>query len=169
MRANALMKGNVDALLRARGQTRKDLAQWCRRGESWISKIMKEERREFPMKYFDRIADFFGIATYQLLQPGITALHERRKRPRRLVPDRRVSHVQAVIRGIDRQELIRLVLSESEDDQRALYASLLHGRLGGTERSNTPSDAPPAASGAASGRQSGPRRPRAHKARQAAS
>jgi len=87
------MKSNIDALLRARGQTRKDLAQWCRRTESWISKIMREDRREFPMQYFDRIADFFGIATYQLLQPGITPLTERRSKgtPRRSGKDRRIS------------------------------------------------------------------------------
>lgn len=92
MQANRLMKQNIDALLRARGQTRKDLALWCRKTESWISKIMRSERREFPMKYFDRIADFFGLATYQLLQPGINPLTERRSRlNRRVVPDRRIS------------------------------------------------------------------------------
>lgn len=95
MQANRLMKQNVDALLRARGQTRKDLAVWCRKTESWISKIMKEERREFPMKYFDRIADFFGLATYQLLQPGLSPMTERRtKVPRRTLKDRRVSNLK---------------------------------------------------------------------------
>lgn len=95
MQANRLMKQNVDALLRARGQTRKDLAVWCRKTESWISKIMKEDRREFPMKYFDRIADFFGLATYQLLQPGITPLTERRaKLDRRTLRDRRISNLR---------------------------------------------------------------------------
>jgi len=95
MQANRLMKQNVDALLRARGQTRKDLAVWCRKTESWISKIMKEERREFPMKYFDRIADFFGLATYQLLQPGLSPLTERRSKvSRRVVRDRRVSNLK---------------------------------------------------------------------------
>jgi hypothetical protein len=95
MHANRLMKQNIDALLRARGQTRKDLAVWCRKTESWISKIMKEDRREFPMKYFDRIADFFGIATYQLLQPGISPLTERRsKLDRRVMRDRRISNLR---------------------------------------------------------------------------
>lgn len=97
MRANSLMKSNINALLRARGQTRKDLAVWCRKTESWISKIMTEDRREFPMQYFDRIADFFGIATYQLLQPGITPLTERRaKVPRRSGMDRRMSALRLV-------------------------------------------------------------------------
>ncbi len=84
------MKRNIETLLKARGHHRKDLAQWCRRSESWISKIMGEDNREVPMKYFDRIADFFGIAVYQLFQPGINALTERRK-----VPERR--------KGIDRR------------------------------------------------------------------
>lgn len=92
MKANALMKHNIDAILKARGQTRKDLAAWCRRGESWISKIMKEDQREFPMKYFDRIADFCGISAYQLLQPGISHLTERRSgRDRRMLHDRRIA------------------------------------------------------------------------------
>jgi hypothetical protein len=94
MHANRLMKSNIDALLRARGQTRKDLAIWCRKTESWISKIFTEDRREFPMQYFDRIADFFGIATYQLLQPGISPLTERRAgTQRRSGRDRRVSRL----------------------------------------------------------------------------
>lgn len=93
VKANLLMKRNIDALLKARGQTRKDLAQWCRRGESWISKIMKEDQREFPMKYFDRIADFFGLSTYQLLVPGLAGALERRKSSdRRAARDRRLGH-----------------------------------------------------------------------------
>lgn len=92
LKANALMKANIDTLLRARGQSRRDLAQWCRRTDAWIGKIMAEDHREFPMKYFDRIADFFGIATYQLLQPGISPLTERRKAgERRTGQDRRLS------------------------------------------------------------------------------
>lgn len=91
MKANELMKRNIDALLKQRHLSRKDLALWCRRGESWISKIMKEDRREFPMKYWDRIADFFGMAAYQLLQPGIGG-HERRSgSDRRTGKDRRLS------------------------------------------------------------------------------
>jgi hypothetical protein len=94
MRANQLLKNNVIALLKARGNTRKDLAQWCYRGESWISKILKEPRREFPNKYLDRIADFFGLATYQLFQPGLTHDTERRRSERRVGKDRRMSHAQ---------------------------------------------------------------------------
>jgi hypothetical protein len=98
MRANELLKYNVAALLIVRHQSRKDLAQWCRRSESWISKIFKEPRREFPNKYLDRIADFFGLATYQLFQPGISTSSERRRNgDRRKGRDRRISHAHRVM------------------------------------------------------------------------
>jgi hypothetical protein len=99
MRANALIKQNVDGLLRQRHQSRKDLAQWCRKSESWLSKIMNEERREFPMKYWDRIADFFGLSAYQLLQPGRSTQSERRSGlDRRAGKDRRLSAVNHQVR-----------------------------------------------------------------------
>lgn len=78
MRASLLLKSNVDALLRARGQNRKDLAQWCRRSESWISKIFRNPNKDLPLRYYDRIADFFGLAVYELFRPGISPLTERR-------------------------------------------------------------------------------------------
>jgi len=92
MKANALLKHNILTLLRARGHEQKDLAQWCRKSESWLSQILSQERREFQTKDFDRIADFFGIATYQLFQPGITRFTERRSGlERRATRDRRIS------------------------------------------------------------------------------
>lgn len=91
MKANQLVKANVAALLKAHHKHQKDLAQWCYRGESWISKIFKESRREFPNKYLDRIADFFGLATYQLFQPGISRESERRRGNRRSGRERRIS------------------------------------------------------------------------------
>src|SRR5438034_6033457 len=78
MKASRLLKQNVDALLRRDHLTRKDLAQWCHRSESWISKIYREERREFPMDKLDRIAEILGVDTYQLFQPGIAGIAERR-------------------------------------------------------------------------------------------
>lgn len=112
MKANELMKRNIDALLQARQLKRKDLAEWCRKGESWISKIMKEDRREFPMKYWDRIADFFGIAPYQLLQPGMSFVTERRKAERRSGKDRRLSAMNQRVR----QSLSEAIASLSPAD-----------------------------------------------------
>lgn len=97
MRAQILLKHNIDTLLRGRGQHRKDLAVWCHRKESWISKIMSEDRREFPQKYLDRIGDFFGLAAYELFQPGISALTERRLGERRQGRDRRVGHAYRLL------------------------------------------------------------------------
>jgi hypothetical protein len=97
MKASALLKQNIDALLKARGQTQHDLAVWCRRSDGWLSKILADEpdikkARGLPLKYLDRIADFFGLATYQLFQPGIGPLTERRSRvSRRSGRDRRIS------------------------------------------------------------------------------
>lgn len=101
MLASNLLKRNIDDLLRLRGYTHKDLAQWCRRSESWISKIYRHTNRGIPLKYLDRIADFFGLATYQLFQPGISPLTERRSgHDRRSGRDRRISHAQRVIREL---------------------------------------------------------------------
>lgn len=94
MKAGLLIKANIDTLLRARNQSRKDLAQYCYKSESWISKIFKEPRRAFSLRDVDRIADFFGIATYQLFQPGISSLTERRLSERRVSSDRRIGHAQ---------------------------------------------------------------------------
>lgn len=106
VKANRLIKANIDALLRGRRHTRKDLAQWCHKSESWISKIYKEERREFATADLDRIADFFGVATYQLFQPGISPLTERRSGlERRGTRDRRVGQAHRflvdVAAGVD--------------------------------------------------------------------
>lgn len=120
VKANALLKHNIDALLRARHQTRQDLARWCRRSPSWLAKIFAEERRELPLKYLDRVGDFFGLAAYQLFQPGISPMLERRKGlDRRSGKDRRlsalnhqvresVSTVIATLKPADVADLIRL-------------------------------------------------------------
>lgn len=92
LKAHYLLKQNIDALLQARGQKRRELAAWCRRSESWLSQIFTKDDRNIPLKYLDRIADFFGVATYQLFQPGISPLTERRKgQDRRGRQDRRIS------------------------------------------------------------------------------
>jgi transcriptional regulator with XRE-family HTH domain len=98
LKANFLLKSNVDALLRARGQTRKELAAYCRRSESWISQIFTKRERNVPLKYLDRMADFFGLATYQLFQPGISPLTERRTiSDRRSGRDRRLSRASEAL------------------------------------------------------------------------
>ncbi len=90
-KANVLLKRNIDALLKARGHTQRDLADWCHRTEEWLSKALRDDKRGIPVKYFDRMADFFGIEAYQLLAPGMSALSERRSGiERRTMIERRV-------------------------------------------------------------------------------
>lgn len=139
LKANLLMKRNVDALLRARGQTRRDLARWCHRGDAWIAKIMAEDHREFPMKYFDRIADFFGIATYQLLQPGITPLTERRKSTdRRTGQDRRVSRAMLGASGATDAELLSKIRPLLQEEREKLWHWIDVVKLGRDDARTTP-------------------------------
>lgn len=91
---------NVSGLLHDRHASQKDLADWCRHSENWISKIIKGER-EAQMKDLDRIADFFGLATYQLFQPGVTGASERRRgTDRRSGKERRVSNAVRVMQDV---------------------------------------------------------------------
>lgn len=116
VQANRLLKANIDALLRARHQSRHDLAQWCRRTDAWLSKILSDsptdQARGLPLKYLDRIADFFGLATYQLFQPGLGGVGERRRAERRSSKDRRVSALNQRVR----QSLSEAVASLSQTD-----------------------------------------------------
>lgn len=99
MKAHIIIKQNIDALLRSRGQTRRDLAQHVlqtldRRADSWISHIFGAKgyhARVMPSQYLDRIGAFFGLEVYQLFQPGISPHCERRKgSERRVLADRRI-------------------------------------------------------------------------------
>jgi transcriptional regulator with XRE-family HTH domain len=97
MKARLLLARNIHAILTARKETQTALAFYCRRKLSWINKILAGKR---PMHIddFDRVADFLGIGVYQLFQPGITALTERR-RPgdRRAARDRRIGHAERTV------------------------------------------------------------------------
>src|SRR5688572_6986034 len=112
LKSHLLLKENIDALLEARHLRRKDLALWCRRSEAWLSQIFTSPERNVPLKYLDRIADFFNLATYQLFQPGISGLYERRKAERRSGKDRRLSAVNQKVR----QSLSEAVASLSPAD-----------------------------------------------------
>jgi hypothetical protein len=112
MKAGYLLRQNIEALLKARHQNKHDLAQWCRRSDAWLSKILGKDNRNLPLEYLDRIADFFGIATYQLFQPGITPLLERRKRDRRSGRDRRLGPMQSHMR----EQVSSVVASLTPDD-----------------------------------------------------
>lgn len=140
MRATVLLRRNLESLLRARGQTQHDLAQWCRRSDAWLSKILDENaNRGLPLKYLDRIAEFFGIAAYQLFQPGISPLLERRQGERRSGLDRRVADPSAIFRrpGEDVRELVSMLVRASVADRQAVYAQLLAAGIGRTAAPST--------------------------------
>ena len=100
IKAPKLLGENVSALLRARGQTQHDLAQWCHKTDVWVSQFLNGKRL-WQLDDLDRIADFFGIATYQLFQPGISPLTERRsKLERRTGRERRVGHAHRLMLGL---------------------------------------------------------------------
>jgi hypothetical protein len=97
MKAARRLAANVSALLAARRDTQHDLAQWCRKSDPWVSQFLRGERN-WMLEDLDRVADFFGIATYQLFQPGISALTERRVgADRRSQRERRIGHSQRVM------------------------------------------------------------------------
>lgn len=85
-----ILSGNIQAILAARHQTQHDLALWCRHSDVWLSNFLAG-KRQIQLRDLDRLADFFGLATYQLFQPGISAVSERRSgRERRQNRDRRI-------------------------------------------------------------------------------
>lgn len=100
MKSHLTLKQNIDALLRARGQTRRDLAQHVlqtldKRADSWISHIFGRKgyhARVVPSQYLDRIAAFFGREVHQLFQPGIagSASERRRDGSERRIAERRI-------------------------------------------------------------------------------
>jgi transcriptional regulator with XRE-family HTH domain len=149
VKASYLFKQNIKALLRARGQTPHDLAFFCRRSDAWLSKILGKDDRNVPMKYLDKIADFFGIATYQLFQPGISALTERRSRvDRRVVQDRRVSQKMAALRSsemLSKDDLALLLrIGQLAATDRAEVDQLIREASRSPRRSGGPNTAPAA-------------------------
>jgi len=101
MKALALLKHNIDTLLKTRGHSRRDLAGWVRQStnkrliDPWISHIFTNPDQDIPAKYLDRIADFLGVDVHALFQPGLSTATDRRKGERRSGQDRRVNHLRS--------------------------------------------------------------------------
>jgi transcriptional regulator with XRE-family HTH domain len=93
LRAVNQLRENIKALLLVRKEEQKSLALAASIDPSTLSKFLKGER-EIQLANLDAVADFFGIATYQLFQPGISVLTERRVSERRAGRDRRIGHAQ---------------------------------------------------------------------------
>lgn len=94
-RALVILKRNLHALLTARKESQVALARHVRHSKAWINKFLNDQTDtvEIQIKDVDRIASFFGVEPYQLFQPGISALTERRHgSDRRSGTERRVGH-----------------------------------------------------------------------------
>lgn len=97
LRAVNQLRENVKALLLARKEDQKTLAFHMGVHPTTVNKFL-QGTREVQLAALDSMADFFGIATYQLFQPGISRLTERRSgRDRRSGTDRRIGHTKRVM------------------------------------------------------------------------
>lgn len=101
MKAPFLVRNNISALLAARKESASSLAVFVGKHKTWISQFLTGKRDELQLVDLDRIADFFGIATYQLFQPGISRLTERRSSiERRTGQERRIGHTNRLITNL---------------------------------------------------------------------
>jgi transcriptional regulator with XRE-family HTH domain len=95
------LRQNIEALLLARKEDQKTLAFAMGVHPTTVNKFLRGTR-ELQLADLDKVADFFGIATYQLFQPGISLLTERRLRTdRRTGRDRRIGHAQRQMLGLN--------------------------------------------------------------------
>lgn len=108
MKAPFILRHNITALLAARKETATSLARYCGNHKTWASQFLTGKRDELQLEDIDKIADFFGIANYQLFQPGINTLTERRRTlDRRASQERRIGHQGRQLAGL-RTELNKL-------------------------------------------------------------
>lgn len=84
-----ILRENIRAMLAARNESQTSLAAYCRHNKSWINKFLNEGRG-VQVEDLDLIAAFFGLDPYQLFQPGIARVTERRKADRRSGQERRI-------------------------------------------------------------------------------
>ncbi len=71
------LRENIRSALDARKAKQRDLAFVLGLDETSISKFLKGQRG-IQLEHLDKIADFFGVETYQLFAPGGSVLTERR-------------------------------------------------------------------------------------------
>lgn len=101
LKAPFVIRQNLSALLAARKETPSALARYVGKHKTWISQFLTGKRDELQLGDLDKIAAFFGIATYQLFQPGISRLTERRSSiERRTGQERRVGHNRRLLESL---------------------------------------------------------------------
>lgn len=89
-----ILRMNIRALLLKRRESEAALAQVLGfKHRSSLNKFLNNDRAGFQMWRLDRLSAFFGLPVYQLFQPGISPLLERRVlKDRRMGHDRRQAH-----------------------------------------------------------------------------
>lgn len=94
LRSMHILRMNIRALLTKRRESEAALAQYLGfKHRSSLNKFLNNDRGGFQMWRLDRLSDFFGLPVYQLFQPGISPLLERRVlKDRRMGHDRRQAH-----------------------------------------------------------------------------
>ena len=96
-KALSLIRENIRTLLARRGESQTALARYCGHDKSWINKFLNEGRG-VQLDDLDKIAAYFGIEPYQLMQPGISRFTERRTgMERRTNTDRRIGHTGRLV------------------------------------------------------------------------
>ena len=95
LRSLHILRMNIRALLIKRRESEAALAQALGfKHRSSLNKFLNNDRAGFQMWRLDRLSDFFGLPVYQLFQPGISPLLERRVlKDRRMGHDRRQANV----------------------------------------------------------------------------
>lgn len=119
-----VIRDNIRTLLAGRKESQTALARYCGHDKSWLNKFLNEGRG-LQLTDLDRIAAFFGIEPYQLFQPGISRLTERRSGPdRRSGQERRIGHQNRLISHL-RLELNKIphLASSSASSQGATHAA----------------------------------------------
>jgi transcriptional regulator with XRE-family HTH domain len=106
-KAAVQLRENIKTLLRIHKVDQKDVAMAMGRHPTTLNKFL-QGTREIQFKDLDAIADFFGVATYELFQPGGNTLTERRSgQERRSGRERRVGHAHRMMKTVA-AEVVRL-------------------------------------------------------------
>jgi hypothetical protein len=102
LKALHVLRQNIRALLMDRKESEALLAQAIGfKHRSSLNKFLNNDRSGFQMWRLDKMAAFFGLPVYQLFQPGISPLTERRSSvERRRGHDRRVGHAHRYMLGL---------------------------------------------------------------------
>jgi transcriptional regulator with XRE-family HTH domain len=152
-----LVRENIRVLLAARNESQTTLAQYCGHDKSWLNKFLNEGRG-IQIEDLDRIAAFFGIEPYQLFQPGISRLTERRRGvDRRTGTERRIGHTGRLVRHLQSEvnklprlarradydvdalpPEVRAIIEQADRDIAAVEAQITRRQAAGNRRALPP-------------------------------